>query len=711
MQQSGVRSAALARAQAQLSGMRVPTNRKDSTDELQEYMDALNKKTSALKLNKMPIPGLSDLSDLSIDSTGTEDIKGNKDFKHRVKDKENGEQVSTGQSRFLKKKQNVAEKLASTAGSTTAQEKRPVTQVSTSMARSSAALKKLAEIESKIMSRKLGPQLSDTDSDPGTSGEKLIKSSSDLSAQGSRFVKRTESSKRLTSATNQKQGEKKDIQMKERRAADKKQEQRIVEREGEEIRKQTESSLEFSDEDHKWWKLPSPSKSEIQLLTNSQTKDLPRTPSPPSRGSPRRTLHKTSSLLSLGSLPMATSRVSSRTPSPPSRGSPQRSRRVHSLTRFTSRSPSPSVRSSLTSTSSPRMKPGGRSWRALSQRSEIKSLDELFSKASVTEDLDSESSNDFKLNILSLDDLQPITYPESLKATETKDSKEKTENVAWATMASEELKPVSEVEKKVPELFKNLTLLKGKSITIANESPSETDEEMEISEQLNGDSSVSIVKDQSSRLDSSTTDGVHSNYSEDFEKSSIVTESKNTENRSSHANETIVSSAGKARKQRESSLASKGAALSLQPGVRWAEDVRKITVKEMAVQTMDPGFTYCWSNMDSTATLGQHLGAAYINPVPIATHVISPEAVEALTAYSPAALALNDMLKQQLMLIQQFVEINRHMYLSLLQSLENETYHYITLEETQEYIKGHRSAPLPTKKVLQEVQERSRHPL
>nr|XP_033812388.1 uncharacterized protein C19orf44 homolog [Geotrypetes seraphini] len=706
MHRSGIKSAALARAQAQLSGQRVPSNPKDSTEELQEYMNTLNKKTSALK-NKISIPGLSDLSDLSVDDTETEKIKGNENLKQEVKETENVGPASLGHSRFLKKKQTLAEKPVPVADNVILrEEKRPVTQSSSSKMRSSVALKKLAEIESKIMNRKLGPQLSDTDSDLRTSDERPFsaRSSNEPNTQASRFIKKTDSSEKLASGTNQEKGEKKSIQTKEKATAERMQAQVTLESEDEEIRKLIRSSMEFSDEDQMWRKLPSPVKPEIQSFINNQTKNVPQTPSPPSRGSPHRTVHKSSSLLSLGPLPKVTSRVGSRTPSPPSKGSPRCSRRVHSFDQFASRSPSPSVRSSLTSVSSPRMKPGGQNWRALSQQSEIKSLDDLFSKASMTEDLDSESSNDFKLNILSLDDLQPITQREAHEATEAEESKEKIEKDTNATLPSEEPKPVSPIVKKFPKQPQTIACLKEKYPSSDGESPSSRDEETEISEHLNGDSIVSITKEQPSKLDSSTTDGVHSAYSEDFEKSTTLSDPKNKDYTTSHSDDTVGNFAAKSRKYKDSSLASKRAAQPLQPAVRWAEDVRKGTAREAAVQTTDPGFTYHWSNMDGMAIPGPHLGATYTDPVPIVNHVVNLNAVEALTAYSPATLVLNDMLRQQLMLVKQFVDISRHLHLSLLQSLEDETYHYITLEETQEYFKHHRSPRSTTKNVSVEVQ-------
>ncbi|XP_028414161.1 uncharacterized protein C19orf44-like [Dendronephthya gigantea] len=92
------------------------------------------------------------------------------------------------------------------------------------------------------------------------------------------------------------------------------------------------------------------------------------------------------------------------------------------------------------------------------------------------------------------------------------------------------------------------------------------------------------------------------------------------------------------------------------------------------------------------ATLGPSLGHRYVDPSPIARHAVDADAVEAVTAYNPAVIALTDMLRQQLSLVQQFVDNSRRMYESYTRNLDT-TYRYTTLEDTLQYIDENRNRP------------------
>ncbi|KAK6188913.1 hypothetical protein SNE40_004992 [Patella caerulea] len=123
--------------------------------------------------------------------------------------------------------------------------------------------------------------------------------------------------------------------------------------------------------------------------------------------------------------------------------------------------------------------------------------------------------------------------------------------------------------------------------------------------------------------------------------------------------------------------------------------------RNMSVQTgEDPGLSYRWKV--PMATVGPSYGLDFVDPSPIATHVISPDALEAMTAYSPAMIALHDMLKQQLMLTQSFLSAQERIYAAYNTSLDT-NYHYTTLEDTKEYIRKHRKKPLTFKQALKMV--------
>ncbi|KAM4710494.1 uncharacterized protein C19orf44 homolog isoform 3-T3 [Discoglossus pictus] len=631
----GMRNSALARAQAQLSGQRVPLQRKDSTDELKEYMNALNKKTSALKLSH---PSVDDLSDVSAEEQETE----------RYKITESPQQAGSTQSRFLKKKPQSNE---GTKGSG-AKENGPLVSLHNpikSKMPTSAALKRLAEIETRHRLRRLELDTSENDTDLKISDERPFsaRSSSDFSTRGSRF---------LMKKTNVKDPEPKTQKGKNvvwSNHADGK--KMALESEEEEMLHLIGSSVDKSEDSERWWKLPKQH----------------RTPSPPSKGTPRQSLHRSTSALGFHSPRRPPSRFS-RTPSPPSQGKSKYRSRTRSLSRLGSRSPSPSVRSSLTNASTPRTRLGRRSHTPRSQRSDLKSLDELFSR---TEDLSSASSDDFKLNILSLDELAP-----------TIDMEEKKKKQEHLGKVGKKSKPLTPTKDKTSSKDKKVKLFEQKSASEDESAPevqTVTNVGSEISEHLHGDPSVSHQGHHKDRDDENT---LNSTYSEDFEESVYTTTSEKIEKSKSES-----SSSTKSTSSIDSSQSPKHhypPPAQTKQHKKWAEKVQRITLKDTAVQTTGPGFAEHWPHPRS---LEQLPGLAIVDPAPVAHHVVSSELIEALTTYSPMALALNDMLKQQLLLTQSFVDMARQLHLSRVTSLEMEEYHYTTLEETKEYIRLQKS--------------------
>ncbi|OXB73096.1 UNVERIFIED_CONTAM: hypothetical protein H355_012021, partial [Colinus virginianus] len=288
---------------------------------------------------------------------------------------------------------------------------------------------------------------------------------------------------------------------------------------------------------------------------------------------------------------------------------------------------------------------------------------------------------DFRQNILSLDDLaSEISEAAELKlqGTDVQSSQESSKNAKKDTLLVEE-------EQTFPKM----------SAEIGAAEPSERDSEnmsaAEISEHL-GEVSADLSGHRQGYPDHDDR-SINTEYSEDFEQSLSAAEAV------SEVSEERSGSCRRSGKGPSSSASSPSLGRDGHQGLHTA------AVKESAVQTVDPPFTYCCSKTHSSALLGPPAGSSYVDPVPIAHRVVSTDTLEALTAYSPSVLALNAMLKQHLTLTQQFVENVQHLHLSLVESLENEKFHYHTLEEAKEYIRKHRAPPLTFEEVLEEMQK------
>ncbi|KAK3580968.1 hypothetical protein CHS0354_006995 [Potamilus streckersoni] len=130
---------------------------------------------------------------------------------------------------------------------------------------------------------------------------------------------------------------------------------------------------------------------------------------------------------------------------------------------------------------------------------------------------------------------------------------------------------------------------------------------------------------------------------------------------------------------------------------------KSIETKSAGAQTMTDALHYQWNMYGSGFAIPDTaLGLGFVDPTPIATHVVSSDALEAMTAYSPAMLALHDMLKQQLQLTQEFIENQKYLYKYYVENIES-SYRYTTLKDTKKYIRKHRKKKLTFKEALRMV--------
>uniref|UniRef100_A0A8C6AAF0 Chromosome 19 open reading frame 44 n=1 Tax=Marmota marmota marmota TaxID=9994 RepID=A0A8C6AAF0_MARMA len=274
-----------------------------------------------------------------------------------------------------------------------------------------------------------------------------------------------------------------------------------------------------------------------------------------------------------------------------------------------------------------------------------------------------DSLNDFRINILSLDDLSPAVSERS-----DLEQKEGATQRARTPGRSRPDKTPAGLDAPSHALPRS-SAFQGKATSVVGDEGLPT--ESEVSERLSASLASAAQQDSVSSAKPSsetpTEDSVGSAYSEDFESPPSPPASEPTAPSEAALDGTLATVSECSRSLRTDPHKPPRARK------KGGRGVERVTVRETAVQTLDPAFTYQWTKV--------------------------------LTAYSPAVLALNDMLKQQLNLTQQFIAASRHLHLSLLQSMEGDSFHYHSLEEAKEYIRCHRPIPLTMEDALREVQE------
>ncbi|XP_045709001.1 uncharacterized protein C19orf44 homolog isoform X3 [Phyllostomus hastatus] len=597
-----------------------------------------------------------DFSDIPLEDSKMEKIRNLKVDRNLTK-------RAPGHSRFLKRSQTVGEKhlfLKEDAGLASGLSSSPGRPPSTaSKLRTSAALRKLAQIESKIMNRKVQMDLSDVESDPKTSDDSLPWRA-DKIPPGSA----AELCSKATHKTSQEQAC--EVPVTEGSTPSGKVSRFLKKREppveklSPEAHFGKERSFSIPKEKEPTRKLDSPDSDEEEMkellgsLMESFREKGTRTNQNFARtrdGEKEQTelfsdqIPTQPKLLSLPSEELSSPKPLG-TSHPPTFHSADRTlRTARSRARSRARSPQTAIPGdvalsmvsslSITSAVSKAVSPRTARGRISSSRvrSEAEPGQEPLSEASDS------SLNDFRINVLSLDDLTPAAS-ENLDLQQTKGGQRqkasRKSSWTWGPLTG------SEVSEHLSE----------PSASSAGSTPEEPTASM-----------GSLA------------------YSEDFEESPSLTASEPMSHSGESWDRTLASLS-----EHSVSLRTDHTPPTLVSQKKWAPDVTRVMVKEKAVQTPDPAFTYQWTTVAGMATTGPALGGAYVDPAPIASHVVSADAIEALTAYSPAVFALNDMLKQQLSLTQQFLEASRHLHGSLLQSLDQDSFHYHTLEETKELI-------------------------
>ncbi|XP_029355343.1 uncharacterized protein C19orf44 homolog isoform X2 [Echeneis naucrates] len=408
-------------------------------------------------------------------------------------------------------------------------------------------------------------------------------------------------------------------------------------------------------------------------------------------------------------------------PTPPPASSPSNTPPPHSPAsplhrsspfRFTGQAQarfSPSVRS--TSPSPPSVSPLSRrmssphradspqnSLSIMSGRSEVVSLEELFPVRPDSEDPYSEmslaSSEEFKINVMTLDDLLPAPFGFTEETPGKKREYEHGTSVP-GSLNRHQTPPRLTEGKKEEQPDQEEDVLNYQS-DFESESKTEPNCSVsQVSEHLQGDEDeeelLSEIRENVSNSDISrgrTEDDLSNTFSETSSHSSDRSQTYHPSSRGGDSRSSVshIRQTSSHQSRRRSST-------------------RKV-LKDAATQVQPDSTAISWSA--GMATSRPSLGMTNSNPTPMAVHTLSAETVEALSTYNPSAFVLNEFLKQQLEMTRRFIERSRHLHSSLVQSLEPPNYRYTTLEDTKEHIRRQIPPKLTMEKALEEVLQEMR---
>nr|XP_054321860.1 uncharacterized protein C19orf44 homolog isoform X4 [Pongo pygmaeus] len=576
---------------------------------------------SARKASRPTHDVFGDFSDVSLEDSTMEEIRNFQINRNLTK-------IAPGHSRFLKRTQTLDEKhlllkenpvlgsgprLASCRPPTTA-----------SRIRANAALMKLAQLETRIMNRKLQRNLSDTESDSMTADASLPKRADRILSGGA-----LELASQNTDKTSQNRA--RELPVTENNAQNAKvsrflkKKQAPVENISPEAPAGKERTLQTpkQKEPARTFDSPDSDEEEMKVLLGSlmdssrekntnqgfssanvskeEERKLFSVPSQPraftipsvelSSAKPSQTSHLPTSLAADRTLHSTRSRADS----------PQ----SHVSGDTASHTPSVSITGAFSNSVS--LKMGHVKLASSPGRSEAEPVDEPVSEGA------DDSLDEFRINILSLDDLAPVVSENSdLEQEEESAQREKTAGKIFRAEASTGQDAPRQAQ--------------ARSWTSQGKSASAEGDESEVSEHLSASSASAIQQDSTSSMqppsEAPMVNTVSSAYSEDFENSPSLTASEPT----AHSKESLGRTLDAL--SESSSSVKTDLPQTAESRKKSSRPVTRVLVKDTAVQTPDPAFTYEWTKVAGMAAMGPALGGAYVDPTPIANHVISADAIE-----------------------------------------------------------------------------------